>query len=249
MTLLELQREFRSWLLTESGGIESQIRTRPEVGLAAYLNNYRAQLMTCLVESFPVLQAWLGEDAFKASVATHIDRFVPHSWTLDDYALDFPETLAQLYPRDPEVVDLARLERELALAFTGTDAAPLDLASLAHVDWDVAVICFVPTFKLMPVQTNAAALWSSIRAGEASMPLLVVTAPTMLAIWRNQLSPAFRSVSTAEAEVLAQLQSGMNFGSVCARLVERVGDEQGPVIAGGYLRQWLDDGMVARIDG
>jgi hypothetical protein len=249
VSLLELQQDFRQWLIAESHDIEPRVCARAPQGLAVYLNNYRTQLMACLSESFPVTRAWIGEGAFDAAAAAHIDRLPPRSWTLDHYAVDFPETLAEIHAQDPEVVDLARLESGLGLAFTGVDAARLDPATLDNIDWDVARICFVPTFRLIPVRTNAGAIWSAIRAGSASMPAPAHLDDATLAVWRNALAPSFRTVLTDEAGALSRLQDGESFGAVCERLVSRFGEERGPAIAGGYLRLWLDDGMVAHIEG
>ncbi|MGG2339436.1 DNA-binding domain-containing protein, partial [Salmonella enterica] len=76
-------------------------------GLGVYQNNYRGALMACLADSYPQTLRWLGEAAFEASAARHIDRVPPHSWTLDDYALGFPASLASEWPDDREVAELA----------------------------------------------------------------------------------------------------------------------------------------------
>ena len=82
MSLLALQRDFRGWLTAESPEAATRLGDGP--GLAVYLNTYRAQLMACLAESYPILHAWLGDAAFEGACATHIDDTPPHGWTLDD---------------------------------------------------------------------------------------------------------------------------------------------------------------------
>jgi hypothetical protein len=164
MSLLALQQDFQRWLTTEAVDAGARIGAGAEPGLSVYLNNYRSSLMGCLVESFGTTRAWLGDEAFEAAAARHIDRQPPHSWTLDAYALDFPRSLAIRYPDDPEIADLARLECALGVAFVGPDADAIDPATLADIDWDTAVLRFVPTLALLDVTTNAAALWSAIEA-------------------------------------------------------------------------------------
>jgi hypothetical protein len=107
MNLAALQRDMRSWLTVEARDAAARFGERAEPGLAVYLNNYRGQLMTCLSESFATVRAWLGEAAFDAAAAMHIDRLPPHNWTLDAYSLEFPDTIDALYPEDPEVGELA----------------------------------------------------------------------------------------------------------------------------------------------
>src|SRR4029077_8430639 len=140
MNLAALQRYFRSWLTVEASDAAARFGEHAAPGLAVYLNNYRGQLMACLVQSFGAVRAWRGNPAFDGAAATHIDRRPPHSWTLDAYAIEFPDTLDALYPQDPEVVDLARLERDLGLAFVARDASQLTLPDIALIDWSSAIL-------------------------------------------------------------------------------------------------------------
>ena len=140
MTLLALQSQFRDWLKI---GSEEQADLFPMAvrsGLDIYQNNYRAQLATCLEESFPVTLAWLGGEAFHVAVVAHVEAVPPSSWTLDLYPRDFPATVRNLYPDDPEITDLAVLELALGEAFVALDTPPL-AADLGSVDWDVAWSC------------------------------------------------------------------------------------------------------------
>lgn len=245
MTLLDLQRGFRGWLTAEDSAGLAPVAENGAPGLAIYLNNYRGALMACLAESFAVLRAWLGDAAFEAAAASHIDRLPPHSWTLDDYALDFPETLDALYPNDPEVAELASLERALGVAFVGPDSTHLDPADLAGVDWDRAVLAFVPTLRLLPATTNAGAIWSAIMHEERPPAAELLSVTTFVAIWREGFTAAFRTLEPAEADALQAMLAGMTFGALCDRLVGQLGDEHGPAAAGGMLACWLGDGLIS----
>jgi hypothetical protein len=249
MTLLSLQQDFRTWLTTEPAELPAQFGEHARAGLAVYLNNYRSQLLACLSTSFPVVRAWIGDTAFDGAAAFHIDRVPPHAWTLDEYGLDFPETLEQLYPADPEIAELACLERELAAAFVGASAEPVDAGTLTGIAWDAAVIHFVPTLKLLPVTTNVAAIWSAINDHETPPSAMRLPKPAVLAIWRDNFAPRFRTVTAEEeAQLLRQVLEGNTFGSICATLAERLGEEQGAATAGSFLSQWLSDHLIARID-
>jgi hypothetical protein len=247
MSLLALQRDFRSWLTTESSDAGGRLEGGDAPGLAVYLNNYRGSLMACLAESYETTRAWLGEEAFAAAAADHIDRLPPHSWTLDAYALGLPDTLDRLYPDDAEVGDLARLECALGTAFVGRDAERLDPASLANVDWDEAALGFVPTLVLLGITSNAGAIWSAIAAGEQPPPGEMLPEPAYVAIWRDALTPAFRTLDTGEADALKSMMASHGFDALCTDLVQRHGEEQGPAMAGALLAQWLQDGIVSAI--
>ena len=247
MNLAALQRDFRSWLTVEASDAAARFGDRAEPGLAVYLNNYRGQLMVCLSESFATVRAWLGEDAFDTAAATHIDRQPPYSWTLDAYALEFPETIDALYPDDPEVGELARLERDLGLAFVGRDAAPLDLTALAHIDWNSAVLDLVATFSTLPATTNAGAIWSAINAGQTPPAAAVLDAPAVIAIWRREYSPTFRTLDPMESQVMSMVADGRTFGEICRVIIDEVGEAEGTQVAGNLLGRWISEGMVAAV--
>lgn len=241
MTLLALQRDFRDWL---KSGAEQQAASFPapaRVGLAIYQNNYRAQLAGCLEESFPVTLAWFGGGAFHDAVVAHVETVPPSSWTLDLYPRDFPATLRDLYPDDPEVGDLAMLEFALGEAFVANDAPPLAL-DLAFVDWDRARFGFVPSLAIHPLATNAPAIWSAIIAGDDPPPAMVLPADGALIVWRTDETCQFRSIGRAEGDALSYLSApGSTFGSFC-----NSGHGHAEEI-GQWLGQWIADGIIAQI--
>jgi hypothetical protein len=248
MSLLALQRDFRSWLTQESGPAAARLGgERAAAGLSVYINNYRSQLMACLAETYDTVHAWLGDAAFNAAAATHIDRVPPGSWTLDAYAQGFPATLAELHPEDPEVGELALLERALAAAFVGPDSASVAVLELEDIDWDHAVLSLVPTFALLPARTNAAGLRAAIVDGAPPPPAALLAEPGAVAVWRREFTPMFRTLEKDEAGALAQIAAGTSFGALCAQTVERHGEAAGTAAAGAWLGQWLQDGMIAAI--
>jgi hypothetical protein len=247
MSLLTLQQDFRAWLTVEDADLAARCGTRSKAGLNVYLNNYRAQLMACLTETYGTVHGWLGDAAFEAAAATHIDRVSPKSWTLDAYGLDFPETLTGLYPEDPEVGELAELECTLAQLFVAGDTTPIGPAGLADIDWDRATFRFIPALIRLPATTNAGAIWSAVARGEKPPAAQRLPNGAVALVWREGFTPAFRTLDPAEAEALDLLQHGASFGTLCAQLVQREGEIDGPRIAGSYLAQWISDGIVANI--
>jgi hypothetical protein len=247
MSLAMLQRDFRSWLVVEAADAAARFGERAQAGLAVYLNNYRGQLMACLTESFPTVRAWLGDAAFEGAAATHIDRQPPSGWTLDAYAIEFPDALDVLYPDDPEVADLARLERDLALVFVGRDADALSLAAIAATDWESAILAMVPTFSLLSVTTNAAAIWSAIKSERTPPAAVILEEPAMIAIWRTEYSPTFRTLEPVEARAILMASDGRTFGAICVAVVQEIGEVDGPRVAGGLMGRWITEGMIGSI--
>jgi hypothetical protein len=245
--LAALQRDFRSWLTVEAADAAARFGESAQSGLAVYLNNYRGQLMACLTEGFPAVRAWLGDAAFDAAAAAHIDRRPPHSWTLDAYAIEFPDTLDALYPEDPEVAEIARLERDLSLACVGRDGGVLSLAAMANIDWDGAILAAVATFSLLSVTTNAAAIWSAINSEQPPPAAVILDEPAVIAIWRKQYSPTFRTLDSVEARAILMVADGRTFGEICAAVVHEVGEVDGPRAAGKLMGRWIAEGMIGSI--
>jgi len=247
MSLLALQRDFRQWLDIESAEAAARIGEHAAPGLSVYLNNYRSALMACLAESFGSVKAWIGDDAFEGAAATHIERQPPYSWTLDDYALEFPETLDAIYVADPEIGELARLERELGRIFVGKNADPLDVATFADIDWESAKIDFVPTLTMIEVTTNAASIWSSLAEDKRPPDAEMLPRPASVAIWRVAFMPTFRTIEDSERQAIEALAGGATFSALCATFVEAHGETEGAALAGRLLSQWIADGLIAHI--
>lgn len=246
MTLADTQRAFGVWL---QGGALPAFGKPAKPGLRVYRNTYRAQLASCLEDSFPHTRSWIGGEAFHAAIVAHVRRVPPSSWTLDAYARDFPDTLGALYPDDPEIAELANLERALGEVFVSADVEPVAATILASTDWDHAVIRFTPTLDLTEARTNAAAIWSALAAEETppSAELLPETATTL--IWRQDFVSRFRTIDACEANTLLLARAGTPFPQLCAVLVDAYGEEPGVALAGGYLGRWLADGLITDIEG
>lgn len=246
MTLADTQRAFGAWL---QGGALPVFGCSAKAGLGVYRNTYRAQLASCLEESFPHTRSWIGSAAFHGAIVAHVRRVPPSSWTLDAYARDFPDTLGALYPDDPEVAELAVLERAIGEVFVGPDVEPVAVSALASTDWDHAVLRFTPTLDLSETRTNAAAIWSALAAGDTppSAELLPETATTL--VWRQNFVSNFRTVDACEAHTLLLARAGTPFPQLCAALVETYGEQRGVAVAGDYLGRWLADGLVIHIEG
>ena len=242
MSLLALQQDFRLWLDQEDAAAASRLGDGE--GLNVYLNNYRASLIACLTENHGKLALWLGEDAFQRAMITHIQTSPPTSWTLDDYGADFPETLERLYPEDPEIADLARLERALTDAFVGQDHTPPDPEIWAPIDWEAAVLTFAPTVKLIELRSNATDIWSAMNADTTPPAAARLPKAVSCLVWRQEFISCFRPLGLDEQDAIVCALEGMSFGDLCARISDRLGPEAGAAAAGELLARWIRDQVL-----
>lgn len=243
-----MQRDMRAWLACEDTSAADRLGAAAASGLRVYQNNYRAQLVACLEESFAQTHAWIGGEAFHEAVIAHIDRLPPSSWTLDAYPLDFPATLAIRYPDDAEVAELAWIDCALGEAFVGFDAVTVTTDDLGGIDWDRATLHFTPTMNLADLTTNATAIWSALANGEMPPALEPLPETGAILVWRQGLTARFRAIDRHERDALNLARTGLPFADFCAMMVDAHGEEAGVARAGGLLGQWLGDGMIVRIE-
>lgn len=246
MSLLSLQKDFRSWLVSADADAAERCASGSAAGFGIYQNNYRSQLVECLEGSFPLTRRWIGPSAFHSAVVRHVGNVPPSSWTLDLYPLDFPQTLRQCFPDDPEVAELATLELALEQAFVAPDEELVTPEQLESVDWDNAVLRFTQSMQVHDVHTNAAAIWSALTDGEAPPAKdLKVPGNGVLLVWRKGVHSQFRVAAPIESRLLTLARAGYRFSVLCQQM--EGDDEIRARVAGECLGTWLATGLIVGV--
>jgi hypothetical protein len=249
MMLLDLQRDFRLWLASGSETAARRISGAHEAGLAVYQNNYRAQLVSCLEASYPLLRARMGDDAFLHLAVKHISLHPPHAWTLDAYADHLETTLEILFPHNPDLHELAWIELALGTAFVAEDAEPIAAADLAAVDWDTVRLVLTPSLHMRGATTNALEVWRALSAGLEAPEATMLAEPGALVAWRSGFVSCLRAADPLEIEALATLQLHGSFAALCELLAGRLGEDEGIARAGALLAEWIGAGLVTGMRG
>lgn len=242
MRLHDLQRDFSRILRGNDDTISLN-----GAGIDIYRNNYRAQLHATLADTFGHLHRWLGETKFRRAADFHIDRSPPHSWTLDAYGQDFPETLRALFPLDAEVFELAWLELAMADAFVAADADPVGLEQLAQVDWNRARLRFVPSLRLGEAATNAWAIWEALESDVSPPASAILSTAHGYIVWRRSLVSQFRVADAVQYRAISALHAGMSFSEVCEVLAAELGENGAATAAAELLRGLIDDQLIAEV--
>jgi len=138
--------------------------------------------------------------------------------------------------------------RRACRAFDGPDSDAVGIDSLSGIDWDNAVLRFVPTLRVVPVTTNCGAIWMALAAGNTPPGVEQLSAGAAMRIWRVGFSSRFCTIDAIEERAIALVQKGASFATVCNVLAEG-GNETGVAEAAGqWLAAWLRDGMIAEIN-
>ncbi len=244
MSLLDLQRDFRSALLHQSDDIRRRLDGKADAGLGVYRNAYRARLRECLRETYERTWAWLGDARFDALAQRYVCANPSESWTLGDYGGRFARLLSVEAPDAPEASELAALEWALRTAFDGRSAPTLNANDCEAIDWDGAVLRFTPTLSLLTVATNCGAIWAAISEGRTPPDAQLLPAPAALLVWRKNLSPQFRTIDGQELLALRLCLSGVSFGEVCRLAARHRSDVDVVTELGCLLARWLCDELL-----
>lgn len=246
MKLAALQSDFHAWLT--QGSASAADRLGAGAGLVVYQNNYRSQLVSALRDALPLTLTWIGEEAFLGAAAGYIDRSPPSAWTLDAYAPGFAQALAEHFPGDPEVAELAWIETALAEAFVAADAEPLTLENLAGVDWEQAQLRLPPSFRMRAVRTNAEAIWTALSSGASPPQARMLDALTKLIVWRRGFTCFLKAIDGIDAAAFDQIRADPSFSALCENLVGTLGEGRGLQAASAFLATLVQSGLLTSIE-
>jgi hypothetical protein len=219
--------------------------------LQIYRQAYTARLTAALRDNFGVVPRVLGDESFEALahayIGEHPSRHASIRW-FGDRLTEFMASREDLVPH-PALIDLARLEWALRAAFDAADAAPLVASDLEHVPvdgWPGLSFTFAPGVQCLSLAWNVGPIWRALQGDED--PELPEPEPLehQVLVWRQRLSPRWRTLDREAAMLLQRAVDGASFGALCALAAERMPDDEAAAYAAGTLHGWIDDGLLAR---
>jgi hypothetical protein len=259
MQLAELQQRFLAYLLVPSQSLATQqhfiselidgenaIRSSARLGI--YHHAYRARLLEVMQDVFERTWAYLGDDGFAAAAHGYIESAPSSGRTLNRFGESFPAWLATSYPADGDLAEVARIDWMMRIAFDAADAVPISfdaLAILGPEQWDGARFVFHPSLQTARMHYNAASIWGALEAEHAPPPPERLVTPAAIVVWRKDTRPHFLTVGALEAEAITRLQRGETFGQMCEALNEIAAEADVALAVGGWLKRWLDEGMLS----
>ena len=255
MDLKQFQDCFQRAILKGDDAILADVPDGPHETKQKLLGIYRDAYVLRLIEvignDHEYLQTYLGDDAFADMARAYIESYPSRHPNARWVARRLPEFLRskQPYSGKPIIGDLAALERALNDAFDGPDAAVVGLAalsSLAPEAW--ARLTFVPhpTASQLDVTTNVAEIWAALKAGNEPPAGTSYNEARSILVWRLDMKSMFRELPAEEAMIWNEAGKGATFGELCALLATYAEPATAPMRAAGYLRGWLDAGVLSK---
>ncbi len=216
-----MSADFAAALLATDGrcppGLTTWNGSAPEQRFAVYRNNVVVGLVDALADSFPVTQALVGEDFFRAMAREFVRVAPPRSPVLALYGEDLAGFIEDFGPAAglPYLADLARLEYLRVLAWHAADADPVaqaELAALLAAADALAAARFrlAPALFVLDSAHAVASLWAAHQADDVAAALAGGDPERAEAalVCRNGLEVEVFSIGRGAAAFIGLLQQG-----------------------------------------
>ncbi len=214
-----------------------------------YADMYFCRLCDILRDDYSKVLGLLGEGPFRTLVREYLDSHPSRYASVRHVGAHVPEFLKvhRFAKSLPYLENLAALEWARVEVFDRKDAAPIApeaLASLTPQEWPGSTFAPIPSFHLLRSAYPVHEIWMAIEKGR-EIPV-IESAPTALAIWRQEFTVYHRPIEEQEAQGLELLAWGEPFAAICEALAEGIdGVAQAGEKAMLTLLQWVRDGMIA----
>ncbi len=255
MNLKDFQDRFQRAILERDDEILKDIPDGPHATkdnlLGIYRDAYLLRLIEVIGKDHEMLRAYAGDDAFGAMARAYIACCPSSHPNARWVSRRLPEFLRKTdpYAGRPVLADLAALERALNDAFDGPDAPVLALADLAAIPpdaWPGLVFHAHPTAQCLYLASNAADIWTALKADSEPPEPQCDSSQTVL-VWRHDATAMFRRLDAEEAMVWVEASRAASFGTLCEMLAAYDAPDTASARAAGYLKCWLDAGLLTAI--
>ena len=216
--------------MSEPAGLCTWNGSDPALRFAVYRNNVAVSLIDALADTFPVTQALVGEDFFRAMALVFIRANPVKSRVLVWLGAAFPEFVGSFQPAASVayLADVARLEMLRVRSYHAADAPALELHALGQTLADPHTLSSLrillhPSVYLLQSQYAVYALWAAHQGALAIETVNPGLAQAVL-VFRRELDVEVMQLSAAQAQFVDQLAHGAGLG---AAAVEATQHDQG----------------------
>lgn len=194
----------------------------PARRFAVYRNNVVVSLIDALADGYPVVQALVGDEFFRAMARRYVVDRPPASAVMAEYGDDFADFIAGFAPAAglPYLADLARLERCRVTACHAADAAAIDPARLAAALAEPATLpdlrlALHPALAVLTSDYAVVALWAA-HQGLGELAEVRPDTPESALVLRYGLDVEVIGIPAAAAAFVASLAAGYCLGQAMA---------------------------------
>lgn len=211
-------------------GLRAWNGSDPAARLAVYRNNVWVSLIDALADGFPVTQALVGADFFRAMAQCFIAAQLPRSALLTEYGADFPDFIAGFAPADPVpyLADVARLEWLRVRAYHAADADPvaperLQLALSQPETLGQWGLRLHPSLSVLASDYAVVALWAA-HQGVGDLGAVDPSRAETALVLRAGLEVEVIRLAAGAAGFIQQLLAGACLGAAVEQAMARAAD-------------------------
>ncbi|HKE96951.1 MAG TPA: hypothetical protein VKB34_21770, partial [Povalibacter sp.] len=117
-------------------------------------------------------------------------------------------------------------------------------AAVAAADWPQLQFRLHPSVQIVTLTTNAPALFKALSEDTTPPSPALLDAPQPWLIWRDELTPRYRSLNADETAALRTVMAQGTFEDICAALCDWHSATDAAVCAATLLRGWLSGKML-----
>lgn len=198
------------------GGLSSWNGSDPALRFAVYRNNVTVSLIDALADTFPVVQALVGEEFFRAMARVFAQANPPRSRLMVYYGDSFADFVASFPPAAPVpyLADVARLEMARVRAYHAVDVAPIQpetlQAALADPEQLLSLRLLVhPSVQVIDSPFAVIFLWAAHQGALCIGSVDPDEAQTAL-VFRHGLDVETLELSAGDAQFVSALQTGQS---------------------------------------
>jgi len=201
-------------------GLRAWNGSDPAKRFAVYRNNVVVSLVDALADSFPVVQALVGEAFFRAMAAEFARANPPRSPVLAWYGAGFADFVEDFPPAAglPYLADVARLEWLRVEAWHAADADPLPLAEIGALLADEAALPALrltlhPSLRVLASAHPVVSLWAAHHAQDVAGALGAIdfAAAEAALVTREGLDAGILRIEPGAAAFVGSLLQGATF--------------------------------------
>ena len=254
--LRELQRSFQAWVggdssafpttVAEAGGVSAEDR------LNVYAEAIRLRFLDVLGQDYPGLRALAGDDGFRRLGLAYIEAHPSHHPSIRWFGRHLPEFVRSAAPwKDrPVLAEMAGFEWAKGELLDAADSRVVgveDIAAIPPERWTGIRPRLKPAVRRLALEWNVPVLWKAIDGDETPPPPERTDRAVDWILWRQDLLVRWRSTDSDEAWALGRCAAGEDFGSICAGMCARVGEDAAALRAATCLKQWAADGVLESV--
>ena len=237
-----------------TGGPQLDARQRLEI----YRFGYRARLVECLDDDYPMLARTLGAERFESLAHQYIERFPSRSPSLNAFGRHMAEfcriaDLGDVETHRDFFAELAELEWALVEIIHAKEPPPFDLSALKAIPierWGPSRLVRSDAVRVLHFRYPVNAYYQACRTEDA-LPPIPVAAPSATAVYRRAWKLWRMDLTPAMTRVLDALLGGMSIEESLSRI--GVDETDGAALAEAersvmvWFSEWMQGGFFAGV--